>query len=288
MPMNIELILMMKCDECGARNSQFDERMGEHICNDCGLVIVTEIFEETVRLVDDGKIIKEADKGYLGSFITGDNSYKFTRWGKGSVYSESVQKALTSCNMVLATVAPQMNLKDRVEELYLNFLNKGIFGMTSHEARATAVVYYALLENGTEHTIREVSAEFPDSAKSAKKLVRKIKQAVGVQNLPYNPRYRLDKTCLQISDCIHFKAEAEKTLEYFEAILIDSDYTKSPSYYASICWMTASKMLHPTIQRQTISSKTGFSEWVIYRETKKLLRLIQLEQVTELRGKMLW
>lgn len=285
--MNIEL-KTMKCDECGSNDSVFDERMGEHVCNVCGLVIVTEMFEETVRLVDDGKVIKEADKGYLGSFITGDNSYKFTRWGKGSVYSESIQKALISCNMVLAGVAPQMNLKDRVEELYLKFLNKGIFGSTSHEARATAVVYYALLENGTQHTIKEVSEEFPDASKSAKKLIRKIKQVVGVQNLPYNPRYRLDRTCLQISDCIHFKAEAEKTLEYFEAIIVNSDYTKSPSYYASICWITSSKMLHPTIQRQTISSKTGFSEWVIYRETKKLLNLICLEKVSELRGKMLW
>ena len=41
-----------------------------------------------------------------------------------------------------------------------------------------------LLENGTQHTIKEVSEEFPDASKSAKKLIRKIKQVVGVQNLP--------------------------------------------------------------------------------------------------------
>ena len=68
--MNIEL-KTMKCDECGSNDSVFDERMGEHVCNVRGLVIVTEMFEETVRLVDDGKVIKEADKGYLVHSLLG-------------------------------------------------------------------------------------------------------------------------------------------------------------------------------------------------------------------------
>ena len=34
----------MKCDECNSTDNYFDERMGERICSDCGLVLVTESF----------------------------------------------------------------------------------------------------------------------------------------------------------------------------------------------------------------------------------------------------
>ena len=54
----------MKCDECGSRDSSFDERMGERICNECGLVMVQEVFEETVRVTDN---TSKDNWGNLGS-----------------------------------------------------------------------------------------------------------------------------------------------------------------------------------------------------------------------------
>ena len=169
---------MKKCDECGNSKTEYNEQMGETCCLECGLVIITEMFEETVRIVDNGVAVVSSDNGQLGSVITGKGSYKFNRFGKTNMFPRKVTDGFFHCKMVLAAVAPQMNLKQRVEELYLHFLNKGIFGKTTYEARATAVVYYALLENGTQHTIKEVGKEFPDSIKSAKKLIRKIKKMV--------------------------------------------------------------------------------------------------------------
>lgn len=288
--MNIELITMRICDECGSTETEFDEQMGEVCCKSCGLVIVTEMFEETVRIVDNGVNVASSDNGRLGSVITGVGSYKFNRWGKDSVFPKKVIEGFYHCNMVLSNVAPQMKLKARTEELYLLFLNKGLFGRTTYEARATAVVYYALLENGTQHSIKEVSEEFPDSMKSAKKLIRKIKQFAGTKKLPYNPRYRLIKTVAKIApDDLVFRREAESTLEFFEAVIAQTgDFTKSPSYYEAICWITVNKMVHPTIQRQTISKLTGVSEKTIYLETKKLLALIGYSVAHQIKGKRLW
>jgi transcription initiation factor TFIIIB Brf1 subunit/transcription initiation factor TFIIB len=278
------------CDECGSTETEYNEQLGEICCKMCGLVIVTEMFEETVRIVDNGVNVTSSDNGNLGSIITGVGSYKFNRWGKDSVFPKKVIEGFYHCNMVLSNVAPQMKLKARTEELYLLFLNKGLFGRTTYEARATAVVYYALLENGTQHSIKEVSEEFPDSMKSAKKLIRKIKQFAGKMKLPYNPRYRLIKTVAKIApNDLAFRSEAENTLEYFESIIIKSgDFTKSPSYYEAICWITVNKMVHPTIQRQTISELTGVSQKTIYLETKKLLGLIGYSLAHEIKGKRLW
>lgn len=290
--MNIELMKMQikTCDECGSKETEYNETLGELCCQECGLVIVTEMFEETVRIVNDGVVVASSDNGRLGSVITGAGSYKFNRWGKDSVFPKKVTDGFFHCNMVLSAVAPQMNLKGRTEELYLTFLNKGLFGRSTYEARATAVVYYALLENGTQHTIKEVSVEFPDSMKQAKKLIRKIKQFVGVKKLPYNPRYRLIKTVVSIApNDLVFRKECESTLEYFEAIINQSDaYTKNPTYYKAICWIAAKKMVHPTILKKTICEKTNTSERLLYGETKKILSLIGYTTAQQLKGKKLW
>ena len=41
----------MKCVECESTTTTFDERMGETICADCGLILSVNIFEETSKTV---------------------------------------------------------------------------------------------------------------------------------------------------------------------------------------------------------------------------------------------
>ena len=38
-------MIKMDCNECGSKNKEYDARLGEQICKDCGLVLVTEMFE---------------------------------------------------------------------------------------------------------------------------------------------------------------------------------------------------------------------------------------------------
>ena len=42
----------MKCLECEGTNFEMDDNLGELSCVDCGLIIVTELFEQTVRAID--------------------------------------------------------------------------------------------------------------------------------------------------------------------------------------------------------------------------------------------
>ena len=174
--MNIELMKMI-CDECGCTENEYDEVLGEKVCKDCGLVLVTEMFEETVHILNKtGELKHSSDKGQLGSIITGKGSYKFNKFGKNSVMPKNVQNGIMHCNMVLASVAPQLELQPRVEKLYLDLLSKGIFGRSQYEARASAIVFYALKENGTPYSFKEVCSEFEPNQKVVKRLVRKINQ----------------------------------------------------------------------------------------------------------------
>ena len=210
---------MMNCDECGSNDNYFDEIQGERICNECGLVLVQEMFEETVHILDTGGNLQHsADKGKLGSVITGKGSYKFNKFGKNSVIPKSIQNGLVHCNMVLANVAPNLNLNERVEKLYIDLNNKGIFGRSQYEARATAVVFYALRENGTPYPFKEVMGEFEPNLKVVKRLVRKINQTYrnSANYMPINPQYLLEQTLNKITDDLVFKRQAIKVLEFFD------------------------------------------------------------------------
>tara|TARA_R110001592_G_scaffold34894_2_gene119366 strand:+ start:2652 stop:3527 length:876 start_codon:yes stop_codon:yes gene_type:complete len=286
--MNIGRILM-KCDECNTDENEFDETLGELVCKDCGLVLVTEMFEETVRLVNDGESVRSSDKGILGSVITGKGSYKYNRWGKQDTISSSIQAGLIHCNMVLGTVCPQVNLKDRVRELYLILAPKGVFGKSQYEARATAVVYYALKENGTPHSFNDVCSEFNPPIKVVKRLVRKINQVFKnrINCIPINPQYLLKQTFNKVSSDILFEQQCLKVLEHFEAILPSTEFNKGRSYYASIIWIASNVYVRHDITQKLICQRTGFSPDKIWKQTKRILAMIGLTLVSQVKGQEL-
>lgn len=287
--MNIGLIMMI-CDECGCSENTFDETLGERVCIQCGLVLVQELFEETVHILDKvGNVQHSPDKGKLGSVITGKGSFKFNKFGKNSVIPQHIQKGLMHCNMVLSHVAPNLKLNDRVEKLYMEVHNKNIFGRSSYESRATALVFYALKENGTPHPMKDVMAEFNPNEKSVKRLVRKINQLYrnSANYTPINPQYQLEQTLSKVSDDLEFRRQCLKVLEFFEAKVEKNTFNKGRSYYAAIIWIAAKMNLNTSIKDRILSEKTGFSRWVIWRQTKEILGMVGLENARQVKGKQL-
>tara|TARA_R110000765_G_scaffold116972_3_gene210320 strand:- start:17 stop:898 length:882 start_codon:yes stop_codon:yes gene_type:complete len=288
--MNIGLILMKKCYECKSEETEYDETLGETVCKDCGLVLVTELFEETVHILDTkGNFRYSKDKGHLGSIISGKGSHKFNKFGKNSVIPKHIQNGLMHCNMVLGAVGPDLNLRERVEKLYLDLMTKNVFGKSQYEARATAVVYYVLKENGTPHSFADVASEFNPPIKVVKRLVRKINQLYrnSINYTPINPQYLLGQVLTKINTDNEFNRQCYKMLEHFEVKAQLSTFNKGRSYYACIAWLTANQKVRTDITKDSIAEKTGYSRWVIWRQTKSILQLVGLESVKELKGKEL-
>lgn len=280
----------MKCNECNSKETEYDEYLGETVCKDCGLVLVTEMFEETVHILNkSGEVSHSADKGFLGSVITGKGSYKFNKFGKNSVIPKHIQNGLRHCNMVLGAIAPDLNLKERVEKLYMDLLAKNVFGRSQYEARATAVVYYALKENGTPHSFTDVAAEFNPPLKVVKKLVRKINQLYrnSVNYVPINPQYLLGQTLAKIGADDEFNRQCYKVLEFFETKTHQHDFNKGRSYYACIVWITANQQVRNDITEVMISKKTGYGRWPIWKQTKSILAMVGLEIASQVKGKEL-
>jgi len=281
---------MMRCDECHSEETEYDEHLGEKVCKDCGLVLVTEMFEETVHILSkSGEVKHSSDKGLLGSVITGKGSYKFNKFGKNSVIPKHVQNGLMHCNMVLGAIAPDLNLKERVEKLYMDLLVKNVFGKSQYEARATAVVYYALKENGTPHSFTDVASEFNPPLKVVKRLVRRINQLHrnSVSYVPVNPQYLLGQVLDKIDTDSEFDRHCYKMLEHFEVKSRLLTFNKGRCYYACIVYITAKQQVRHSLTSTEISEKTGYSRWAIWKQTKSILAMIGLRVVSQVRGKEL-
>ena len=103
-----------------------------------------------------------------------------------------------------------------------------------------------------------------------------------------NPGHLLDPKIIKITkitDDMTFRSLCIHVLEHFETIVLDSTFNKGRSYYASIIYIAANINLRHDITCQKISEITGFSRWVIWRQTKAILNMIGYNNAKELKGK---
>ena len=277
----------MKCDECNSTDNYFDERMGERICSNCGLVLVTESFEETTHILNSaGEVVHSSDNNKLGSVVTGKGSYKFNKFGKNSVMPKNIQNGLMHCNMTLSAVAPQIDIKDRIERVYIELQRANIMTSYPYEVRAAAIVHYVLRENGTPHTYNEIIKEYDCNRKKVSRLSRKINQFYGNRVIRQeNPSFSLLKTLNLITNDLLFHNQARKVLAVLEPIIAKSDYNKGRAYYSAICWIASNVFIRNDITSVLISEVTEFPRWNIHKESKLLVGLLGFDSVKELKGK---
>jgi len=276
----------MKCIECQGNEFEYDEVMGETACKECGLIVATEMFEETVRAVSNHIETHSKEKVGLGSVITSGKLKK--AHNRYSTRDSHIKKAIVFSHMVLSNFNSTETLKDRVDAVYRELHSKSVFSNAdSLEIRATAVVWYVLKENKTPITIKEACVEFGCSGKKLNRLIRKITTYYGsrLRHIQADPLFLLKKTANKITDDLLFISRCMETLEFFEPILEKSDYNKRGAYYESICWIAKNIFVHPTITLTLIAERSDYSRSAIKTQTKDLLGLIGLKTCAQVKGK---
>ncbi len=276
----------MKCIECQGNEFEYDEVMGETACKECGLIVATEMFEETVRSVSNNTETHTKEKIGLGSVIT---SGKLKRaHNRYSTRDNHIKKAIVFSHMVLSNFNSTEVLKDRVDAVYRELHSKNVFSNAhSLEIRATAVVWYVLKENKTPITLKEACVEFGCSGKTLNRLIRKITTYYGsrLRHIQADPLFLLKKTANKITDDLLFISRCMETLEFFEPILEKSEYNKRGAYYESICWIAKNIFVHPTITLKLIAERSDYSRSAIKKQTRDLLGLIGLKTCAQVKGK---
>lgn len=269
----------MKCLECEGTKFEMDERLGELSCVDCGLIAITELFEQSVSSFDrKGDLIHSPDK-VLGSV----NSNRNPKWLKNS--NLHLENGLRMCNMLLSTLMPKHPLKNRVEECYIELYRKHVLTTLGLEEKATAVVYYVLKENRTPVPLKELRQEFSCNTRTLNRAIKRInKHYNSPKKDGADPTYMLKRITSKITLDLEFASKCQEVLEVFESITKDIDCVKGTVYYASICWIAKNMFLHP-IKQKDIARKAKVSISSIKLTTKKLLALVGYENCSQIKGK---
>lgn len=271
----------MKCLECNGNKFTMDERMGELTCSDCGLIAVTELFEQSVSSFNrKGDLIHSPDK-VLGSAPTS----LVPKWFKSN--NTHLDNGLRMCNMLLSTLMPRHPLQNRVEECYINLYRSHVLTTLGLEEKATAVVYYVLKENRTPIPLKELRKEFSCNTRTLNRAIKRINKHYNAPRKDgADPTYMLKRVTSKITHDLEFASNCQEVLEVFESITKNMDCAKGTVYYASICWIAKNMFLHP-IKQKEIARKAKVSISSIKLTTKKLLYLIGYENCSQIKGKQI-
>ena len=269
----------MSCIECGENDFSFDERIGERACNNCGLVEITELFEQSVSQFNSaGEIVRESTfRNTLGT--TNRNRYDSSE--------TNIQTGLVYCNLVLSSIAINHPLRDRVEECYISLFRGHVFSNKySYENRATALVYYVLKENGIPIKLSEVRKEFDCDMRKVNKLTRVIAKHFGNSSVYARDNIvsMLDRTSREVLDTAEFISLCQEMHIAVNPILEAGNFTKGRTYCAAICMIVAKANLMQITQKQ-LSERTGYDVSTIRIQAKKILGLLGYNNLKEISGK---
>jgi transcription initiation factor TFIIIB Brf1 subunit/transcription initiation factor TFIIB len=269
----------MSCIECGEIDFTFNEKLGERVCSGCGLVEITELFEQSVSIYTlTGQVIRSADfNKTLGTIHS----------GKYQKAETNIQVGLVYCNLVLSSIMINHPLRDRVEECYLSLFRNHIFNnLYSYETRATALVYYVLKENGIPIRLSEVKKEFDCDMRKVNKLTRKIANHFGNTGVYARDNIvsMLDKTAREVKDTAEFITLCQEMHIMLEPKLEAHHFTKGRTYCAAICCIVASANCMQLTQKE-ISEATDFTMSTIRIQAKRILEFLGYISLREIKGK---
>lgn len=234
------------CVECSCVSSTFDERLGESVCDDCGLVQIVRPFEETVSWVSaEGNY--EPTNGKLGSQIMGINSnhksnqmYRMKKhniWA--SSFSQTEKRTYTQCMMILSNYSVGKGLKENVS-VYMNSLNnEHVFRGITVEHRAASITYYILKEAGitvnlTRHSdISKVERKY--ISRYAKRIAKHFRKSHVFANVN---SYRIASTIIDRLDNVstNYRMKSLRMIDHLDKYCSAVDIRFSPNKICAVLW----------------------------------------------------
>ena len=205
----------MKCSECNSITTTFDERMGETICADCGLILSVNMFEETnvsVRISNKAfgnsfSKTRDADFNGLGSIIgrqdiTNRKTFSLFEEQKRTVYDSSTTNFRLSASMFLSYYNGK-NLLAEATRKYKTMKEEHLVRGLPIENVAAGIVYYVLKDKGTPVSLKEFSRQSKIPIKNIVRTSKRAKKKFGctdfnfinIDNIIRSEERRVGKEC---------------------------------------------------------------------------------------------
>tara|TARA_B100000035_G_C21013448_1_gene560710 strand:+ start:852 stop:1730 length:879 start_codon:yes stop_codon:yes gene_type:complete len=275
----------VKCIECESTDSTFDDRLGYHICSDCGLVLNIELFEETTTAT-------ESDSKYgLGSVIHGSDSTKTSikhnlRFNqiktehRSKFWTEGDIATHNTCMMFLSPYKPyKLSLRGEVEHYYQELQRNRILVGLSSEVRAGGLAYFILKDEkifvSLKHFEKTTGLHKRDIMRASKKIAKFYRKAhiFGVRDIHNIVTVCLDKSNADIDNRNPIYAFVDYVSNHYEAVNV----SVSNGEIAGAVYIACKMLGYPVLQRE-LASTVNVAEPTLRRHIQNICDLIKIER----------
>ncbi len=272
---------MDSCLDCNGESFDFDNRLGEFTCSNCGLVAVSNLVEETISgYSKSGDLIRSGDKGKLGSLVGPEKGKGFGKLRKlekrsKSSFERSIDIGITHCNMVLSELTDghfTQELKESVAEYYKKIITAHLLRGRSYEIRASAVVFFTLKEYGYSITLNECAVKSGVLVKPLFKAVRTIASYLKKPHLlsRRNAASEMQRYCLQFDDSTEFWRDCSTVGAYLERHFDNTNRPITKTFFAITIYITI-LLRKMKIKQCDIAKELDVTTVTIRTNTKKIL-----------------
>lgn len=277
------------CIECSCTSSTFDERLGETVCDECGLVHIIRPFEETVSWISAKETYiptkdNDSAKG-LGSYIMETKTK--TDWTlrreniRSRPVSESEKRTILHTRMYLSYYDVTKVVMDNVPRNYRSLFEDKITRGIPVEHIAAGLSYFMLKDAGYGVTLRKHSAqikvELSVIAKYAKRIARHFNKSYVFADR--NPVTTLRNTLERMDGVTSdYRQNSILVAERIYNELSNSTIRYTPNMQNSTLWLVSRMMGEPHSQKKIIEAALNGSEMGIRTSVPEMLGYLGLSK----------
>ena len=291
----------MKCVECESTTTTFDERMGETICADCGLILSVNIFEETtnpVLILEDGYgrkfSNKHPDSHKLGSIIErrdirSKTDYNLRINNIRVDYSESEKKVNLASGMYLSYYNGG-KLKNEVIKKYRILKDEHLVRGLPLDDVAAGIVYYVLKERGVPVSLKDYSKKIKVPVKNIMRTSKRVTRKFGKPHI--FSQLNTDEMVSSIIDKLNsrektrFKEKIEGNLrmdcynfvDYAKQCYDNFDLTFTVSDIVAAIWIVGQNYNSKSITQVALADCSTVSEVTIREKARKMCVNLNLDK----------
>jgi len=293
-----------KCPECGSINLTADEKRGEVICKNCGLVLDENIIDEGPEWRDfseDGvdrrragapSSFTKADMGtgtQIGSQaeiygLAGSQRRKFLRlrqWHNRS--STSLERNLKYALVELKRVTSLLNIPPSIEEeaarIYNLAVRKSLVRGRSMESVVVGAIYIAARRFNLPRSLNEICKKTGANKRDVGKTYRFIARQLGIKLLPSGPEDYIPKFANKLGFSSETQTKAVEILKTAKDRQLTSG--RGPIGLAAAALYVASLMTGEKRTQREIADVVGVTEVTIRNRYKEMIERLGLQEDLE-------
>lgn len=275
----------MRCPECEGHSSSFSEALGETVCDDCGLVLLSNALEERVAIsLDD-----QQDSSHLGSTLYSRNVRQIVgnrgrnlidMYKQGDVKKTEVDIRTVSLMSLYLSSLSANSLAGVCEGYYYSLKRNHIFDNLAAESRAASVVYFTMREQNIVIRLRDVAKVSAETTSLISRYAKKIARFYGKAHVftTQDPLRLGDSLLGRIPSVTNEQRQSSLLfIEYMSRIYDDLDLIMSNNVLAGCIWL-ATAMIDDAIPQQTIVENWSASEYGLRKATRDICQILKIDK----------